>query len=167
VRDHLRLWLASLLMAQLVLLALLAGCGSGATAGVARPTPTAGALRLATDRASYATHDPIGVTVANSGGADLYARDDRSACTFVQLQRYDATKQQWLSVDGCPPATTSPRPLVIPSGMSEPFTLAPGSTSDPNAWVLGTYRVGCAYSANPDGITGEQVAYSAGFTING
>jgi hypothetical protein len=160
--------LALLALALLTLpLALLAGCDSGPATGGARPTATGGALNLTTDKRTYAVHDPIGVTVANTGGGDLYARDGRSACTFVQLQRYDTGKAQWVSVDGCSQAETSPRPLVIHGGMSEPFTLAPGSPSDPNAWEPGLYRVGCAYGANPDGSTGEQIAYSAGFTISG
>ena len=162
-----RLWrraalLPSLLLVPLLVL-LLSGCALGATPAGPIPTATSGDLRLSTDGGSYGTHTPVGLTLVNGGG-EYYAVDGRSGCTIVQLQRYDAARKEWLSVDGC--ATPGqPRVLVIHAGMREPFTLAPTSASDANSWESGMYRVAAAYSANSDGVSGERIAYSAGFMI--
>jgi hypothetical protein len=129
------------------------------------PSATTGALRLTTDHSTYALETPIGVTVTNAGGADLYALDGRSGCAIIQLQRYDSSVRQWISVVGCAQAT-SPRANRITAGAAIPFTLGPSSASDPNKWDRGVYRVAVAYSANPDATTDGQIAFSAGFTIS-
>jgi hypothetical protein len=160
--GHLWRWMPRVLW--MLPLLLLAACSSGQSAAGRMPTATAGEIRLQTDRTSYSTHTPIGVTITNAGAKDYYARDGRSGCTIIQLQRYDDAKGQWNSVFGCPPGP-SPRIVIVPKGIGERFTLAPGSSADPNAWQPGTYRIAAAYSANADAATGEQVVYSAGFTI--
>jgi hypothetical protein len=163
-----RLWRRAALRPSLplvpLLVLLLSGCALGATPTGPFPTATSGDLRLSTARGSYGTHTPVGLTLVNGSGGDYYAVDGRSGCTIVQLQRYDAARKDWLSVDGC---TTPGQPhvLVIHAGMREPFTLAPTSASDANSWESGVYRVAAAYSANSDGVSGERIAYSAGFMI--
>ncbi len=147
-------------------LLLVAGCAFGATPTGPVPTATGGDVRLTIDRASYTTHTPVGLTLVNAGHGDYYAVDGRSGCTIVQLQRYDEASNEWLSVDGCT-TPSQPHVLLIRAGMREPFTLAPASASDANAWESGLYRVAAAYSANGDGVSGERIAYSAGFTIDG
>jgi hypothetical protein len=158
-------WMARTVIALLVALTL-TGC-AGAALNPLGPTPsaTSGALRLTTDHTSYALETPIGVTVTNAGGADLYALDGRSGCAIVQLQQYDSSTRQWKSVVGCAQAT-SPHANRIAAGVKIPFTLAPTSSSDPNKWDRGVYRVAASYSVNPDGTTDGQIAFSAGFTIS-
>jgi hypothetical protein len=155
------------LKAMSALLALvLAGCAAAAQSPLGpTPTATSGALRLTTDESAYTLTTPIGVTLTNAGSTDLYALDGRSACAVVQLQRYDSSARNWISVVGCSQAA-SPRVNRIAAGVSIPFTLAPTSSSDPNKWDHGVYRVAVAYSANPDATTDGQIAFSAGFTIS-
>ena len=152
--------------ATLLLALFLAGCAEAALSPLG-PTPsaTSGALRLATDHIAYAMTTPIGVTVTNTGGSDLYALDGRSGCAIIQLQRYDSSSGKWNSVVGCSQAT-SPRVNRIAAGEIVPFTLGPTSSADPNKWDRGLYRVAVAFSANPDATTNGQLAFSAGFTIS-
>jgi hypothetical protein len=155
-------WTLTLLVAILIV----TGCAATASSPLGSPpTATAGALRLTTDHSAYALTSPIGVTVTNAGAGDLYAIDGRSACAVIQLQRYNASAREWISVVGCPQAT-SPRINRLAAGVSIPFSLAPTSSSDPNKWDRGLYRVAVAYSANPDATTDGQIALSAGFTIS-
>ena len=158
-------WSARIVMA-LLLAFVLAGCAEAAL-GPLGPTPsaTSGALRLTTDHGAYTLTTPIGVTVTNTGGTDLYALDGRSGCAIVQLQRFDSSTSKWISIVGCAQAT-SPRADRIAVGVSSPFTLAPTSPADPNRWDRGLYRVAVAFSANSDGTTDGQLAFSAGFTIS-
>jgi len=150
----------------LLIALLLAGCAGGALNPLG-PTPSAttGALRLTTDHSSYGLDTPIGVTVTNAGGTDVYALEGRSGCAIIQLQQYNSSTRQWTSVVGCPQAS-SPHPDRITAGSATPFTLAPTSSTDPNKWDRGLYRVAVAYSANSDATTDGQIAFSAGFTIS-
>lgn len=163
-----RCWIcASLFSALVVAVVVLSGCASSAPFPNGRlPAASSQDVTLATDHASYSTRTPIGVTLANSGGTTYYGLDGRSDCTLIQLQRYDSGSARWVSVDGCTPAQT-PRALQVPAGAREPFTLTPNSSGDPNAWQIGIYRVAAAYSPNVDAVSGEHVAYSAGFRIEG
>jgi hypothetical protein len=149
-----------------LLFTLLAGCADGALSPLG-PTPsaTSGALRITTDHSAYGLDTPIGVTVTNAGGTDVYALDGRSGCAIIQMQRYDSSKRQWNSVVGCTQAA-SPRTDRIMAGAAIPFTLAPTSSADPNKWDRGLYRVALAYSAKSDATTDGQIAFSAGFTIS-
>ena len=158
-------WIAR--MGATILLALtLAGCAEVALNPLG-PTPsaTSGALRLTIDHATYTLTTPIGVTVTNTGGTDLYALDGRSGCAIVQLQQYDSSTSKWVSIVGCSQAT-SPRADRIAAGVSIPFTLAPASSADPNKWDRGLYRVAVAFSSNSDATTDGSLAFSAGFTIS-
>lgn len=155
------------LLAPLVLLPVVAGCASANTAtNSPLQRPTAQDIRLATDHSSYTTHAPIGIALTNAGQVTYYALDGRSGCTLAQLQVFDASHKAWVSTSGCA-GGGKPRSLAIPAGIREPFTLAPGSSSDPNAWQPGTYRVAVAFSSNPDGTSAQIIAASASFVIRG
>jgi hypothetical protein len=158
-------WIVGIVTVFLLAL-VLPGC-AGAALSPLGPTPsaTSGALRLTTDHGAYTQTTPIGVTVTNAGGADLFALDGRSGCAIVQLQRYDSSTSKWISVVGCSQAT-SPRADRIAAGASVPFTLAPTSSADANKWDRGLYRVAVAFSANADATTDGQLAFSSGFTIS-
>jgi hypothetical protein len=150
----------------LVFTLIVTGCAATPSSPLGPPpTATAGALRLATDHSAYSLTSPIGVTMTNASGGDLYATDGRSACAVIQLQRYNPSAREWVSVVGCPQAT-SPRVNRLTAAVSIPFSLAPTSLSDPNKWDRGLYRVAVAYSANPDATTDAQIAFSAGFIIS-
>lgn len=153
--------------ALVVVLALaLAGCNSSsATVKVPVPTAAPGALQITLDRKQYTPSQPFGVTVKNTSQTDYYALDGQSSCTFLQLQHFDAAKKVWVIVEGCERVSQA-NALAIPAGLSEPFTLAPGTkASNPNAWDAGVYRIAIRYSAQADAGGAARAAYSAGFVV--
>lgn len=150
----------------LLALLLLAGCSFGNQQPGPALKASSGPIRLTTDLSSYATGQAIGVTVTNTSKQTYYTLDNRSGCSIVQMQQYNSGKKQWVSVDGCQ-GYGAPQALEITPNLVEPFTLAPTSSGNGNAWDTGTYRVVLAYSTNPDGTSDETLAYSAGFTIHG
>jgi hypothetical protein len=161
--------LAPASVGALVLLALalaLAGCNSpSATVKIPVPTAAPGALQITIDRRQYAPNQPIGVAVKNTSQTDYYALDGQSSCTFLQLQHFDAAKKVWVIVEGCERVSQA-NALAIPAGLSEPFTLAPGTkASNPNAWDAGVYRIAISYSAQADAGGAALAAYSAGFVV--
>jgi hypothetical protein len=163
--SHSWLKLSSLIAFAAVLgLGGLSACTNNAVNSKDLPTATTGSIQIAVGQAQYGVNDPVGVMVTNtSSNQTYYAVSGRSGCTFLQLQQYSATKESWVSVFGCPGA--NPTPLEITPELSEPFTLAPNSSSNPNAWDPGTYRVALLYSTNSDGTSNPIVAYSAAFTV--
>jgi hypothetical protein len=143
----------------------LASCAHSTVPTIAIPTATSGDIRLAADRSRYSVSEPIGVTLSNVSGTNYFATTGRSACTFLQLEQWEGQAKGWTPVDPC--TTNDPtQSLLITTGVQEPFSLAPGSHSNPNAWQPGTYRVSLSYSAQSDGVTGAKIAYSSGFTIS-
>lgn len=156
----------ALLLTVLAVTLVLAGCdSSSATVKVPVPTAAPGALQITIDRPQYTVSQPIGVTVKNTSKTDYYALDGQSSCTFLQLQHFDATKKVWVIVEGCERVSQA-NALAIPAGVSEPFTLAPGTkASNPNAWDAGVYRIAIRYSPQPDAGGAAQAAYSAGFVV--
>ncbi len=150
----------------LVVVLALAGCNSSsATVKVPVPTAAPGALQITLDRKKYTPSQPFGVTVKNTSQTDYYALDGQSSCTFLQLQHFDAAKKVWVIVEGCERVSQA-NALAIPAGLSEPFTLAPGTkASNPNAWDAGVYRIAIRYSAQADAGGAAQAAYSAGFVV--
>jgi hypothetical protein len=163
--PHPWLKLSSLVTLTAVLaLGGLSACSNNSLNSNALPTATTGGIRIAVGQTQYGVSDPVGVTVTNTTSNQIYfAVSGRSGCTFLQLQQYSTSKKSWVSVFGCPGG--NPTPLEITPQLSEPFTLAPNSSSNPNAWDPGTYRVALLYSTSSDGVSKPVVAYSAAFTV--
>ncbi len=160
LRLRLRGWL--ILAAALV---LFSACANASASIPATGTDaTTGPVTITTNLAMYATSDAIGVTVTNNSKSDYYTQDGKSACTIVQLERYDTTAGKWILVDLCN-ASQATQVLVIAQSSSVPYTLAPPSTTDLNAWQPGSYRVLVSYSIQADGATNLQEAHSADFNI--
>ena len=155
-------WMAGV---SLVSLILLAGCQANATNPATLSKATTGPIRITLDHTAYGVSDPFGVTVSNASKSMYYSIDGKSACTFLELQKYDSAKKQWGMVAPCTIAEPL-NALEMPAGISEPFSLAPGSSSNQNEWQSGIYRVAIVYSANADGKTDAQTAYSAAFAVN-
>ncbi len=148
---------------MLGMLGVLAGCKlSVSTAPV--PTATKAAVQIIMQNARFGVSEPLGILVKNTGKTDVYARDGLASCTVLQLQQYDSQKKAWVAVDRCQ-QRIQPQVRLIRAGMTEPFTLAPSSSGDPNTWDSGTYRIALTFTTQPDGTTATQVAYSQGFTI--
>ena len=145
---------------------VLAAC-SGSPAKTPVPTPTSEAIQISTDRASYNSTQPIGVTVTNGSKTNYYALDARSGCTFLQLEFYDTTHKAWVPTLPCK-ENRPPAALMIAAGMTEPFTLPPGnSSSNGNQWGPGLYRIGLTYGTQSDASGTVITAYSTGFQITG
>ncbi len=143
----------------------LAACASRTTTTIIPPTATAGNITLTLSEVTFTSHQPIGVTVGNNGKTPYYAKTGLSACTYLQLEFYDTTKKTWVAVDGCSRVET-PHALLLSPASSLPFTLAPGdSSTDPNAWLPGVYRVSLRYTTGSDGSGTSAVVYSAGFKV--
>ncbi|MGO8950572.1 MAG: hypothetical protein ACLQUY_23550 [Ktedonobacterales bacterium] len=150
-------------LAAILALGSLAACSSTSVTSKLLPTATAGDIKILVSQTQFNVSDPVGVTVTNTSNQTFYAVNGRSGCTFLQLQELDTAKNSWVSVSGCPAA--SPTPLAITPQLSEPFTLAPNSPSNENAWDPGTYRVALLYSASSDGSSSPLLAFSAAFTV--
>ena len=162
--PHFWLKVSSLaICAALFGLGSLTACSPGSGGAAPRPTATAGAIHIVVNRTQFSTHDPVGVSVTNTTDHAYYAVNGRSGCTFLQLQEFDSAKHAWMNVVGC--TNVNPAPLEISPRLTEPFTFAPTSTSDPNAWDPGTYRIVLAYGTSPDGSDASTLAFSSSFTI--
>ncbi|MDE3230675.1 MAG: hypothetical protein KGO05_12420 [Chloroflexota bacterium] len=158
-------WYGALIL--VAALALLAACGGGSSSrAVNGAAATAGPVTITTNFATYTTGDAVGVTVMNASKADYYAKDGASACTIVQLERYNTGSGVWDKVDACN-GSQQVQVYVIAQGSAVPYTLAPTSPSDVNSWEAGTYRIAVSYSTASDGATQVEEAHSAAFTIKG
>jgi hypothetical protein len=151
------------LLAALSVLGCLAACSTTTASGKSLPTATAGDIRIVVNQSQFNVSDPVGVMVTNSGNHTYYAVTGRSGCTFLQLQQYTAATNTWQNVFGC--QGVNPATVEIAPQISEPFTLAPNSASNPNAWDPGTYRISLPYGIQADGSDTAIVAYSDAFTI--
>ncbi|HZC07733.1 MAG TPA: hypothetical protein VE338_19000 [Ktedonobacterales bacterium] len=153
----------------LILVAALVLFSACSSATVSHPitgvTATTGPVTVTTNLSHYTIGDAIGVTVTNNSKSQYYTQDGKSACSIAQLERYDATTGAWKPMDSCNGGKAT-QTLLIAESASVPYTLAPSSSSDVNAWQSGTYRVSVTYSTQPDGITNPQEAHSAAFTVS-
>ena len=152
-------------LAGILILAIggLTACGGSTARAKPSAAATTGSIQIAVSLTRFNISDPIGVTVTNTSANTYYAVTGRSGCTFLQLQQLDPAKNSWVNVFGCP--APNPVPLSITPHISEPFTLAPNSPDNENAWDPGTFRVGLPYSTSSNGTTSPLAAFSAAFTI--
>ena len=151
------------LIAALSVLGCLAACSTTTVSSKPFPTATAGDIRITINQSQFNVSDPVGVMVTNTGNNTYYAVTGRSGCTFLQLQEYTATTTTWKNVFGC--QGVNPTAVQITPQISEPFTLAPNSADNPNAWDPGTYRVSLPYGTQAGGNDSSLVAYSGVFTV--
>lgn len=152
-----------LVLSAICALGLMAGCKANSTTAN-MPTATKSIVQITLQNTKFGTSEPLGILIKNNSNTDVYTLDGKASCTILQLQQYSTDKKTWVGIDACHDIV-QPHVLVIRAGMSEPFTLAPGSASDPNAWGPGNYRIALSFSLKSDGTSAEQVAYSQGFTI--
>lgn len=147
-------------------LLLFTGCASSSgQSTVEGLKATSGPVVITTDLTTYTTGQAIGVMVTNGSATNYYAHDGKSGCSVVQLERYDSGTRKWTSMDPCVGVDTVQTLAIAPS-TTVPYTLAPNSPADMNAWQAGQYRVSVTYSNAADGATNAQVAHSAAFTIH-
>jgi hypothetical protein len=148
-------------------LVLFSACATTSTLHpITGASATTGPVTVTTNLASYTTSDAIGATVTNTSKTAYYTRNGKSACTVVQLERFNTATGKWTPVDACAAAQQA-QPLTIAASSAIPYTLAPTSANDVNAWQAGTYRIVVTYSTQADGVTNPQQARSAAFTVKG
>lgn len=165
-------WLAAAVLGLLVALFSLSACQSSSTNAIAAPSGTTGDITISVDRTTYGVSQPVGVTITNGSNTDYYAATGRSACTFLQLEEYVASKKAWVPVVGCQTAQQA-QTLLIPgkphnhnNTFTETFTLAPGNApANANNWETGLYRVALTYSSDSNLSKGMQTAYSPGYYV--
>lgn len=147
-------------------LVLFSGCASSSGKTTVEGTKaTTGPVVVTTDLATYPAGQAIGVIVTNASSTNYYARDGKSGCSLVQLERYDSGSRKWIAMDPCVGVQTVQTLTIAPS-TAVPYTLAPNSPADPNSWQTGQYRVSVQYSTAADGTASAQEAHSAAFTIH-
>jgi hypothetical protein len=159
----LKVKVALTLVSALSVFGCFAACSTVPATSSAPPTATAGDIRITINQSQFNVTDPVGVMVTNSGNQTYYAVTGRSGCTFLQLQQYTAATNTWKNVFGC--QGTTPTIVQITPQISEPFTLAPNSSTNPNVWDPGAYRVSLPYGTQANGSDASLVAYSGAFTI--
>jgi hypothetical protein len=129
----------------------------------ALPTQVGQTIAITTDRASYQPSEVIGVTVQNVTGAPLFAIEQYSACTMLQLQFKG--KSGWETAQPC---NGGPPPQVrqLAPKIAFPLSFGPGNAPDnPNLWRTGIYRFALAYGTKADGSNATSYGYSAGFSV--
>ena len=143
-----------------------AGCAPSSahsSTAAALPTQAGQTVAITTDRRSYSPSEVIGVTVQNVTGAPLFAIEQYSACTVLQLQFKG--KSGWETAQPCiggPP----PQVRQLAPKITFPLSFGPGNAPDnPNIWRTGIYRFALAYGTKADGSNTTSYSYSAGFTV--
>lgn len=137
--------------------------GSGGKAN-ALPTAVPGDIAITFSRPTFRQDEPIGIVISNKGQGTFYVLDGRSSCSIAQLQQYDASKKTWKLVNRCTQPVTA-KANLLPPGLNEPVTLAPGNAPGDSLWDSGTYRIALDLSGQPDGQGKITTVYSAGFLV--
>jgi hypothetical protein len=149
----------------------IAGCASSGAPSVAQRTATTAptappqSVTITTDHARYRSAEVIGVVVQNVTGAPLYATEQYSACTMLQLQM--RVNGKWETVQPCI-GGQQPQVRTLAPKVAFPLSFGPGnSTDNPNLWRTGTYRFVLLYGTKADGSNATSSCYSAGFEVTG
>lgn len=157
-------WLTSLALGLIVAVGL-AACGVATPSGApADGNASTGPVTISTNLTTYTINDAVGVTISNKSATDYFANSGKSACTIIQLERYNSGRRAWEPLDACL-SQDGVQTFAIAHQSQQQFTLAPTSSADPNAWQAGLYRVIVMYSANADGASNAQQAHCVAFTI--
>jgi hypothetical protein len=126
---------------------------------------TSGPVTLALGKPRYALADTIEVTIHNGLHTPIFARNEHSDCTLVDLERW--VNGTWQVEAPC--VNMVPKPTIIQLAPDADLTqrLAPGQSDvSSGSWPIGTYRVALAYVMSAGQPFGQStVAYSANFNI--
>jgi hypothetical protein len=146
----------------------LGACRVASPPAALTPTPSAvssGLVVVAVENPQYAPDDTIVATIHNGLATSIFARDGRSDCTVVDLERW--VDNSWQIQAPC--VNMQPTPHVVQVApdavLSQPLA---SSLSDATggSWPPGTYRLAFAYVTSVDQPFGQStVIFSAAFTI--
>lgn len=126
---------------------------------------TSGPVAVAVDKPHYAPDETIVASIHNGLSMPIFARDERSGCTLVNLERWVSTSWQIQA----PCVNMQPAPHVVRLAPDAVLAqqLAPILSDASNGpWPKGTYRIAFAYVTGANQPLGQStVIYSASFTI--
>jgi hypothetical protein len=126
---------------------------------------TSGPVAVMVEKSSYAPDDTLVASIHNGLAKPIFARDERSDCTVMDLERW--VNSSWQIQAPC--VNMQPAPHVVQVALDAVLTqqLAPGlSDATVGSWSAGTYRIAFAYVTSADQPFGQStVIYSASFTI--
>jgi hypothetical protein len=141
--------------------------GGSATATTASGTPTGtpGPVTLTPDRGRYAPGDPILVTVHDGLTTSIFAMNNHTSCTVVQLERL--VNGSWQIQGTCVNMYPHPTLTEIKPGSSATVELLPAQGTDGSTtWPVGTYRAELTYATNASQSSEQaSIAYSQPVTV--
>ncbi len=126
---------------------------------------TSGPVAVAVEKPQYAPADTVVASIHNGLATPIFARDERSDCAIVDLERW--VNSSWQIQAPCVNMQPAPHVVQLASDAILTQQLAPGlSDSLIGSWPAGTYRIAFAYVTSTDQPFGQStVVYSASFTI--
>jgi hypothetical protein len=126
---------------------------------------TSGLVAVAVEKPQYAPADTLVASIHNGLATPIFARDERSDCAVVDLERW--VNHVWRIQAPCVNMQPAPRVVQLAPGTVLALQLAPGrSDSSTASWPAGSYRIAFAYVTSADQQFGQStVVYSASFTI--
>jgi hypothetical protein len=146
----------------------LGACRVASPSAVLTPTPSrisSGLVAVAVEKPQYGPYDTIVADVHNGLAIPIFARDGRSDCTVVDLERW--VDSSWQIQAPC--VNMQPTPHVVQVApdavLSQPLA-SNLSDATGGSWPPGIYRLAFAYVASVDQPFGQStVIYSAAFTV--
>lgn len=168
IRQH----IIGALLGALSLVLLLNGCGTGnGWAAISSPgTDTGGAVRIATDHASYAANAVIHVTVSNRTTAPIYAYDTQASCSILSLaMRQPDGSFAGTNVTRCPLGRPALPVAIAPGGAYTSAIQAGYPGLALHAFPPGIYRLALIYGPSAAAVRqgNGTTLYSATLTIAG
>jgi hypothetical protein len=174
MRAPMRLALVVLLTAMLALDACGTTAGSPPSTGItgtvtdspaSSPTAKQQSVILTPSLAQYTASSPISVTVRNSLSSSIFALDNHTSCTVVQLEH--SSDGRWQTTGGCVDGQPHPRIVEIKPGASLTIQLVPSQDLSLNGvWPSGTYRAELTYATSATAAIGQgPTAYSSTFVV--
>jgi hypothetical protein len=117
-----------------------------------------GLVSLSASQAQYSTPDAIAVIVHNGLASPIFAQDNHTGCTIVQLEL--ASGGDWQAMGACVNWPTHPHVVEINSGMSMTVYLRPATEANlDSGWPSGMYRATLTY------VTGTNEPIGQGTTV--
>lgn len=153
--------MAQFLISLVVSGLFLIGCARGAGNVGASGSASGGSIRVTTNRADYAPHDAIAVTVRNTLSTAIYAMDTQASCSILSLHSLVNGAWQPSQVAQCPQKRPA-RPVKIDAGATYTATITAGYPGVQNLpFPMGSYRLVLTYTTSPDALPSP----NAGVTV--
>jgi hypothetical protein len=119
------------------------------------------------EKLHYAPNDTLVASIHNGLATPIFARDERSDCGVVDLER-QVNGDSWQIQAPCVNMRPAPRVVQLAPDtiLTQELASGPGDSSTGSSWPAGTYRITFAYVTSADQPFGQStVIHSASFTI--